>query len=171
MFSGWDRRWLCGLDWAVLSSWWCVCVFSDGNVMRRGAEAHSHQVDCADTRATVCLMWTGIKNFKLYFFFLFLFNHLNTFLVTLKPNCESWLARTKTIVSTEWTDILVSLSASVAPQLVCPQPQPQAKVTLTQAAPRQSQNFIATVFCFVFPFLSNGPWNVIFFCAIIKDFL
>lgn len=48
-------------------------MFSDGNVMRRGAEAHSHQVDCADTRATVCLMWTGIKNFKKLYFFLFLF--------------------------------------------------------------------------------------------------
>lgn len=52
-------------------------MFSDGNVMRRGAEAHSHQVDCADTRATVCLMWTGIKKFLNSIFFFLPFKHFS----------------------------------------------------------------------------------------------
>jgi len=37
------------------------------------------------------------------------------------------------------------LSPSMAPQLVCLQPQPQTKVTLTQATLKQSLNFNANV--------------------------
>lgn len=67
MFSNWNRLWLCGLVWTALS---LLCfMFPDSRIVLCGAEAHSHQMENATSRATVCLMWTGIDKTHTFCFF------------------------------------------------------------------------------------------------------
>lgn len=67
MFSNWKRLWLCGLVWTALSL--SCFMFPDSRIVQCGAEAQSHQMENAASRATVCLMWTGIDKTHTFFFY------------------------------------------------------------------------------------------------------